>query len=539
MRPLPLLLLAAFGVGLATLGGVVLHPDTTVPLVRFAEGQFINLALGARELPWPRHTGLLGWPSGAGFAPLLWPWLPVARLAGPTLALNGLFLLFPVFNAGVGYVCARRFGLAPWPAFAAGGLLAWNAWVFNTTANGQLEQVPIAAAAWIWASAWETFGSPRPSRIAGTGLVVLGVGLAAPHVGLAALVGLVALVPLRLAERGISDRSSWSAARLLPIGATLLTIGIAAALVHAWHAPQFGDTVNVFAPKGAVTSDVAEPALAGVFEVATTARLLEPPDPPAPQAQGVAHCAYLGWVTLLAALAAGRRPPAQRGIAPVGLAIATVLIVASLGEYVDVGPLRLPLPAAAYGALSDALSRSANPYRLVSGAVVALSLAAASVVRGPRTAVVLVAAAWVEVLVTRTRGVPLAHQAWGPLPSTLALRGGTGPILDLPLASPRCPDVGWHYATEAMWHGRPVPLTLRFDWRAWGALEPLAHQLQGALGAPTCAQALPALVHKGGFTAVVLHGEARCPVDPGTRPCLEAAFGAPSSEGTVAWWSVP
>ena len=47
-----------------TLGAPLLHPASTAPLTRFTDGQFINLALGARGLPWPTFTGLLGHPHG-------------------------------------------------------------------------------------------------------------------------------------------------------------------------------------------------------------------------------------------------------------------------------------------------------------------------------------------------------------------------------------------------------------------------------------------------------------------------------------------
>lgn len=534
-----LLVVAALLVGVVHTGAPLLAPGTTAPLTRFTAGQFINLALGARELPWPTHTDLLGYPTGAGFAPLLWPALPVARALGATAALTLVFTLLPLANALCGWVAARWLGATPWGAFAAGGLCALNAWSHNTLGNGQLEQVPLGAAALTWAGLVAAFQRRTPVWVPGA--LVVATGLAAPHVGLASLVGVALLAlafPLapdlfpapRARERLPLPRR---VAAVLP---ALVFVGIGAALVHLYHSPQFGDGTYVFAPKGAVTTAQAGPELPGVFEVATPRRLFLPPDAPAPQAQGVAHSAYLGWVPLLAALLASRAARPWR-------LVAVVLAVAALGEHVDVFGLRVPLPAAWYGELSTALSRSANPYRLVLGAVAALSLASAWSVRRAGPALLLVALAWGEVGLTRTRAIPLPSQPWAPNAATVALRGGVGPVLDLPLASPACPDVGWGYATQAMWHDRPVPVTLRFDWRAWGTLEGWAHRAARTLDSPDCDARLPALLDEAGFTAVVLHADARCPIPPRARACLDAAYGpgdSSPSDGapTLTWWSV-
>ena len=533
-RPLLLLLAAAVIVGASSVGAPLLTPDTLVPRTRFTEGQFIDLALGARELPWPLHTELLGYPTGASFAPLLWPMLPVARIVGPTVALNLLFVLLPVFNAAAGWLAGRWLRLPEWGCFVLGGLCTWSAWTLNTTANGQLEQVPIGGAALLWAAWARVTGDSRSVDVhagalpqAAPGLLTLAVGLAAPHVGLAALLGIGVHTAWTLA----TNPRAWRR-----LAAPMVGVIVATAIVHGYHAPQFGDEVSVYAPKGAVTTETAGPELPGVFEVATPARLFLPPDLPSFQAQGVAHSAYLGWVTVLAALAAGLRGE-HRGEARRWWLVAAVLTVAALGEHVDIGGVQIPLPAAVYGQLSVALSRSANPYRLVLGAVVALSMAAATAVRRPIPALALVAAAWTEVIVTRTRAIPLPDESWGPEPSAVALRAGAGPVLDVPLPSPRCPDLGWHYATQAMFHDRPVPITLRFDWRSWATLEPLAHRIASAFSSPDCATALPSLVAEGGFTAVVLHADAHCPADPRAEACLRSAFGdGQGTGGPTTWW---
>lgn len=523
-------MLAALGVGALSVGEPLLSPATSAPATRFTEGQFINLALGARGLPWPLHTELLGHPTGAEVAPLLWPALPLAWAVGPTVALNLVFALLPAANAAMGWVAARWLGAERWGAFLTGALCAFSPWVHNTLANGQLEQVPLGGAALVWAGCVRAWTGGRAAL---PGLLTLGVGLAAPHVGLAALVGVATLAGLAVALPGLlpaarAREAPGRAARLRAVALPLLGVGIAAAVVHAYHSGQFGDGVHVFAPKGAVTTATAGPELPGVFEVATLGRLFWPPDPPAPQAQGVAHCAWLGWVPLVAAVGTRR---------PVWLALAAVFAVAALGEEVTVAGVTVPLPAAWYGSLSVALSRSANPYRLVLGAVAALALAAAFAARGPRAAVILAAAAWLEVGITRTRGIPLAAQEWVAEDAARALAGGSGAVLDVPLATPACPDVGWHYARQAMEHGRPVPVLLRFDWRAWGTLEPLGKRLAKTLSSPGCAERLPALLGEGGFTAVVWHDH-RCPGDPRARACLEEALGAPSEGAGVAWWSV-
>lgn len=523
-RPLALLLaVAALGVGAVLVGPALAHPGSLVPATRFTEGQFINLALGARELPWPTSTRLLGWPEVASFSPLLVPMVLVAALTGPTVALNLTFLGMPLFNAAGGWALARACGGAPASAVVAGALTAWNPWVLNTAANGQLEQVPVGGAALVWAAV--VWASERPARAWAPGLMTLAVATSAPHVGLAAMVGLVPLGLLGLLGR-LGRRSAW-----LAMGPGLL---LAAGLAHGWHAPQFGAGTHVYAPKGAVTGGGEAQLLPGIFEVATPARLLLPPDPPHPAAQGVVHVVYLGWVALLAAAWGGRRTPAARA----WLLVGGVLALAACGERLELGPVSIPLPAAWYGQLSEALSRSANPYRLVAGVVPALAVAAGLAVDRPRIALALAAAAWLETGLTRTRGLPLPTQPWGPEPAARALAGGTGPVLDLPLASPACPDTNWHYAVQAMHSGRPVPLTLRFDWRAWGGLADDARWMLRTLDTPDCAARLPDRVRDLGFTAVVLHTDARCPQPPGTRACLEAGFGPGTTEGPTTWWEV-
>jgi hypothetical protein len=116
----------------------------------------------------------------------------------------------------------------------------------------------------------------------------------------------------------------------------------------------------------------------------------------------------------------------------------------------------------------------------------------------------------------------------------VAIAKGKGAILDLPLATPECPDAPWHYVTQAMWHGRPVPLTLRFDWHAWGGLAGIARRMDAAFHGPECATELPALVREGRFATIVLHEDARCRVLPAVRECLTEAFGPGEST-----WEVP
>lgn len=519
-RPLLLLIVVSVLVGLAVVGPGWLDPLHTLPDTRFTEGQFINLALGARELPLPRHTDMLGWPEGAGFAPLLWPMLPVARGVGPVLALNLCFTLLPVFNALAGYTFGRALQLPPWGAAALGGLLCWNAWVMNTLANGQLEQVPIGGAALLWAAvlaAQRTGGA----RLLLPALATLAVGLAAPNVALSALVGVGLLAAWAL----------WTGPRGRALG-WLVGVGLAVLLVNAYQEPQFVGGTHVFAPRGTFTTHQTAAMVPGIFDAATPAALFLPPALPSGASGGVVHCAYLGWVGVLAALAAGRR-----GLGWLG--VAGVLVVFALGDHLALGGVQVPLPAALLGQLSEAVARSGNQYRLVLGAVVALSAAAAFVVRGPRSALLLVGLAWIELALVRNRGVPLPTQPWVPHASSRALAAGSGPVLDVPLATPQCPEMAWHDAVEAVWSGRPIPLVLSFDFRAWGDRIDLGRKLERSLTLPTCEDFVPARLAELGIRAVVVHHDTVCPLHPDALRCLEAAYGPPQHGPESDWWELP
>lgn len=519
-RPLLLLLLTSAVVGAAIVGPGWLDPFHTLPDTRFTEGQFINLALGARELPLPRHTDLLGWPGGAGFAPLLWPMLWVARVVGPVLALNFCFAILPVFNAASGWVLGRALGLGDWAAAALGGLLCWNAWVMNTLANGQLEQVPIGGAALLWAAV-HVAQRDGGWRLVLPGLVALGVGLAAPNVALSALLGVGLLAALAL-WRGPRGRA------LLWLGG----IGAAVLLVNGYQAPQFVGGAHVFAPRGTFVTNQTAAMVPGIFDAATPAALFLPPAFPSAASGGVVHCAYLGWVALVAAFAAGRRGRLWVGVA-------ALLVVFSLGDHLTVGSVEVPMPEAILGLLSSAVAESGNQYRLVLGAVVALATAAAFTVRGPRSAVLLVALAWIELLLVRNRGVPLPTTAWRPHASSVALAGGEGAVLDIPLATPQCPEMAWHDAVEAVWTQRPIPLVLSFDFRAWGDRVDLGKKLERGLTLPSCADVVPPRLASLGIRAIVVHHDTVCPLHPDTLRCLETAYGPPMHGPESDWWELP
>jgi len=515
-RPLALLTLASLAVGLFVTAPVWASPTDTLPLTRFTEGQFMNLALGARELPLPLHTDLLGWPQGARFAPLLWPALPIAALVGPVLALNLVFALLPAVNAGCGWAFGKVLGLSDWGCFALGGLLAWNPWSFNTLANGQLEQVPLGGAALVWAAALHAQARGGAALVL-PGLAALAVGLAAPHVALAALVGLGVLALLDL-RRGPRPR----------VVLWLVGVGLAVLVVNAYQAPQFAGGSHVFAPRGTFSTPQAAAQVAGIFDAATPARLFLPPDAPSTASRGVAHSAYLGWVVLLAALGARELR---------WLGVAAALAVLSLGDHLE--GTSIPMPAALLGLLSDAVGKSGNEYRLVLGAAVALAAGAAHLARGPRAALLLVGLAWTEVALVRTRGLPLAATPWAPDASSVALAGGSGPVLDLPMASPRCPEAAWHAGVQAAFSGRPTPLVLSFDFRAWGEAADKARALQRILDLPDCAERLPAELREMGFTAVVLHEDQPCRESPAAQSCLEAALDAPTVGADGRWWELP
>ena len=519
-RPLLLLLSVALLVGVANVGSGWLDPLHTLPQTRFTEGQFINLALGARELPFPRHTDLLGAPRGAGFAPLLWPMLWVARVVGPVLALNLCFTLLPVFNAVSGWVLGRALGLQDWASAALGGLLCWNAWVMNTLANGQLEQVPIGGAALLWAAVHVAQRDGR-ARLLLPGVVTLAVGLGAPNVALAGLIG-VAMQAVVALWRGPRARAViW-----------LVGVGAAGLLVNAYQAPQFSGGAHVFAPRGTFVTHQSAAMVPGIFDAATLGALLLPPALPSIASGGVVHCAYLGWVGLVAALGAGK--PGRFWVG-----IAAVLVIFALGDQVRIGSVIVPLPAALLGMVSSAVAQSGNQYRLVLGAVAALSVAAAWTVRGPRSAVLLVGLAWIELALVRNRGVPLPNEPWVPHASSVALRGGEGTVLDLPLANPQCPEMAWHDAVQAVWTERPIPLVLAFDYRAWGTAVDMGRKLERAFTLTDCVDTVPSRLTRLGIRAVVVHHDQTCPLHPQVVPCLEALYGPPQRGPESDWWVLP
>jgi hypothetical protein len=471
----------------------------------------VNIALGARELPSLLDTDAIGWPGPTLFSPVSWPALLLARVVPPVLALNLFLALLPAFNALSGYVLGRALHLDAWGSFAVGGLTALNAWTLNTLSNGQFEQVPLGAAALIWAAVVVACRDGGAAPVL-PGVVFLAVGLAAPHVGVAAALGSGVLL---LVEVG---RGRWR--RVAVVGVGVLA---GALLVSGYHSPQFAGGSHVFAPKGSTETGNTRVVVAGLWEVATPARLFLAPEPPTPGTRGVAHCAYLGWVGIVAALVGAR----ARSARPF-LAVAVLLACASC---IDTLPTW-------FGALSDALRRTANPYRLVLGAVAALAAAAGFAVRGPRSALLVVVAAIGELGIVNGRPVPIPATSWVPHASTIALAGGSAPVLDLPLASPRCPEGGWHAAVQVAFGGPPTPLVLDFDWRAWGVHAGDGHAVDHILRSATCATALPAWLRKRGYGAVVLHTDERCALEPGIADCLETALGAGETGPEGRWWTL-
>jgi hypothetical protein len=383
-------------------------------------------------------------------------------------------------------------GLSPWGRATLGGLLAWSPWVHNTLSNGQIEQATTGGVAWCW-------GALLAGRRAEAAVAGLLVGLAAPHLGLAA--GLAAVVWTRRAG---------------PLVA--LAAGLCAAF--AVHAAGVGPDSGVLSPRGSMGGGEVPAGGAdevpGLWTTATLGRLFLPPDPPTVASRGVAHSAYLGVVLVGAALLARRPRP---------LAAAALLAAGALGAFT-----LLLRPVAA-------LSRTDNPYRLAAGAAVALSAGAASLAAGPLPALGLVAAAWLETGLTRTRPVPMRARSAAPEAAASALRDGEGVVLDLPLADRRCGEVAYHYAAEALVHGRPVPVVLRFERAAYGSFGGALKELDALWARPDCAERVPGWLQAHEIAAVVLHEHATCPPLPEQVACLDGALAPWKQGGETRWWT--
>jgi hypothetical protein len=531
-RPLllPILLLVAIAVGAGLILPVWEDPTARAPFTRFTDGHLLGISLWAQPLRagiLPTfHTPVVAWPTGADLRPLLWPTTLLGALLGAPLALAITFALVPAFNLGGGWLLGKVLGRGPAGCALLGGLLAFHPWVLETLANGQVEQAILGGAALQLAAALFAARSPSWWAPVLPGVTTALLGWAAPHVALAGclVIGLWALVEMapRRSDGLPPRRARW----LVVVGA----VALGALAVQAYHGPSFAPGIHVFAPKG---SEGRPTGLADLPEVTSLRGLLLPPDmrvaPP------VLHPNWLGWVLLgTAAWAAGRERSARGG-----LVVAAVLVLFSLGPGITLAGATIPLPWAALAAVAPTISQSLSAYRLVMGAVLALAVVASAGPRSVSVSLVAIALALGEAAAGATRPLPLRSQSAYADTSRAALAAGAGPVLDLPLAGPTCPNGTAHYLLEAAATGRPVPLQLTNPRAGYAAVPGLVAGINRAWSAEDCPAQLRTMVDKWPFTTLVLHRHDRdCPAPPRVAPCLEAALGPGTTEGGVTWWDL-
>ena len=517
---LPLLLVAAVAVGAAAVWPVPLTPLALVSDTTFTEGHRVALGFADGTLG-PRLLDIAG---GADFRSLLWPADLLASVVGPVLALNLLFVLTPAFNAVCGWLLGAALGLGGWSRFVLGAAVAFNPWVHSTLANGQLEQAVIGGAALVWAVA--LVAERRVWLAPVLTVTTLAVGAAAPHVALAACLGL----PVWAAGSVVRARHEPRAAAR--IGGVWLAL-LGAAALGAWlsaryHAPSFDAVVRLFAPFGSVD---AAPTGGHVKRAVLLRDLFTPPGAPPRLANGVVHSGYLGLPLLLAALGGAwwRRSPLLAGLACLVLAFGAGSTV--------------PLPYAALEALSPTIAASGTPYRFLVGALVGLAASAAVIPWGPRGALALVALLWADAWRGDPRALPLATNVVTVDSSAIALREGSGPVLDLPVSGPRCKEGATHFLLEATVHHRPIPVVMRAQWEAWpapglGRAADRAFARRVEAGLTACDPAVIAEIRAAGFTSIVAHGHRDCNLSAAETTCLRSAFGSGTAEGKVVWWDL-
>lgn len=523
-RSLPLLVVTLGALALGAWQNQVglAEPVVAGPRTPFTSGHYVANAIAAAQIRIDGYpstsTPLVGWPHVADFRTVMWPAQLLGVFVGPLVSVNLFFAGTYALNALAGYALGRATRLPPAGAAVVAGLAAFNPWARETLTNGQLEQALLAAPALVWASAaWAVGRADRASLLVPPAVVLL-AALAAPHLTLAACLGLgawAALDVVRHRERA----GRWAA--LLAGGA------IAAFVAEGYHAPNFTGGVRVFFPKG---SGAHPSSVAGLPDVATLQSLLWPPADHHRET-GTLHPTWLGWTALAAAVAG-----TWRSRSPVALGVAATLAVLALGSHLQVGGVRVPLPFAAFGLLSEAVVQSASAYRMVGGAVVALALAAGALVRTPGAALALVVVAWAETAAFGTRPLRFERQDFYRDAEHRAFRAREGAVLDLPVVSQRCPTPAYHYLYEATFRHRPTPV-LVYAPAVYPTLPALHRRLLDATGSADCALRLPALVHDLGFSAVVLHAHDReCPVPPRLVQCLNAAFGPGEAAAGMRWW---
>jgi hypothetical protein len=526
--PLLLMLMGALAIGLWSVSAVYADPLNRLPTTQFTSGHLFACSLARAEVHLhgfiPDHTFLVGWPAGAAYNPVMWPTVALALALEPVVAVWLTFALTPVVNAVCAVMLARKLGMSPIAQAVGGGLLAWNPWVRETLANGQLEQAWPGVVALLWTGALSTKQATTGNswRLPLLGLGAAACGASFPHLAVGGGAGLGVLL---LVEAALTDRR-WGKVTvvLLAVAAGLLAAG-------AWHATGYNAAINAFAPKG---SSGTPGSLDGLPEAAALSAFVVPPSPPT-TSSGVLHCAWLGWVMPVAAVLGLVRGRAKA--APLGVA-ALALLVLALGP--NIGPI--PLPYALLAKLSDTLARSGSPYRMVGAATVALAMLAASGVRRNGVGALLVGVAWVETMHFGTRPLPYVGRQIDRDPVVAALNAHEGAVLDLPLGSKTC-DAG-HYAQQATRRQRPVSVIT--SGVPYSATKGLVRKFALAESQADCGLALRELVAREGYSSVVLHDHG-CRVSDKLRSCLKSAFGAgntvpfsanPEETRTISWWNL-
>jgi hypothetical protein len=581
-----LLVVATVAIGCAVVGPAALDP-ALVPWTPFTDGHRIALGfgdgtLGARTLP------LAG---GADFRPLLWPVELLSQVVGPDRALVAAFVLTPVFNGVAGWILGAALRLPRWGRFVLGAALAWNPWVHTTLANGQLEQAVIGGAALMWAaSAWGfarldegsgaaaseqalassgaakagfakgvgSFARPVGAALLTAGVTFL-VAAAAPHVALAGCAGLAALAVAEVAsaaggrtwlatrlgrregghaEQAKADVKTFETAenpgarrpnRTAPLVVmrwvfVLSLTAIAALSAARYHAASFDAVVRLFAPFGSTAGEEA-PAVAQLAPTGVSVKreirlrdLVVPPEPPPRMARGVVHSGHVGIVLLVVAGFGLRRrwAPALYALTCLGLAFG------------GAGPYAL------LAAVSSTVAESNTPYRFVLGAVVGLAASAALFPWRGWSALLVVGALWAAGWWGDPRALPLTAERVEHDPSSLLLRDGTGPVLDLPISGPNCREGATHFLLEGTVHRRPLPLVLRPGYDAYATAAGKAEARVIDEGLASCSEAAVAAIR--GYATVVAHGHRACNLGPAETACLRRHFGAGTAKGKVVWW---
>ena len=530
--------IAAVVVTLTALGAyanaaALAHPATIGPRTAFTPGQYLAAAVADAQLSelgrWATTTDLLGWPERPEFRVVMWPTQVLAAAIGALPAVNAVFTLGPAFNAVAGWALGRVLGLRPWAAAALGGLVGWSPWVREVLANGQLEQVVVGCVALTWATAlWAVRGTA--DRAAPAWAVALpavfgvtwAVGMTAPHLCMAACLGLAAWALPDLRTRAVR----WAA--------VLVTAGVAALVANAYHSPNFVSGYQVFSPKG---SEAHPGGMGGLAESATLPSLLLPPTERLTDI-GTVHPTFLGLLPLLAAVVVWRSPATRRAALPATLAL-VALAAFSLGPDLPIWRWHVPGPFMLLGIVSPSITQSGSAYRMVGGAVVALSVCAAMAVRGPRSAVALLLGAWLETELVASRPLSLLPMDFTPDPVYEPFRAHTGAILDLPLVGGGCPAGAYHYAFEATRRLRPTPI-LPSAPGIYATIADLHPRVQAATHGADCGERLAALVAEVGFTGVVLHShDPTCRPTPTLERCLTEAFGEGERAPGLRWWELP